>query len=52
MEQAVRAEAAGFDGIACSDPLQPWWEPGEAGHAWISLGAAAASTQRVAIGSG
>src|SRR5215212_7197246 len=29
LEQAVAAERAGFDGIACSDHLQPWWEPGE-----------------------
>ena len=50
LEQAVRAEGAGFDGVACSDHLQPWWEPGESGHAWIWLGAAAATTERVAVG--
>jgi coenzyme F420-dependent glucose-6-phosphate dehydrogenase len=48
--QAVAAEDAGFDGIGCSDHLQPWWEPGEAGHAWVWLGAAAQATERVGFG--
>jgi coenzyme F420-dependent glucose-6-phosphate dehydrogenase len=48
--QAVAAEDAGFDGIGCSDHLQPWWEPGEAGHAWVWLGAAAQATERVSFG--
>jgi coenzyme F420-dependent glucose-6-phosphate dehydrogenase len=52
LEQATRAERAGFDGIACSDHLQPWWEPGESGHAWIWLGAAGRATERVPIGTG
>ncbi|HYH53392.1 MAG TPA: TIGR03557 family F420-dependent LLM class oxidoreductase [Solirubrobacterales bacterium] len=51
LRQAVAAEDAGFDGIGCSDHLQPWWEPGEAGHAWVWLGAAAQATERVLIGS-
>ncbi|HKO37073.1 MAG TPA: TIGR03557 family F420-dependent LLM class oxidoreductase [Solirubrobacterales bacterium] len=50
LRQAVAAERAGFDGIGCSDHLQPWWEPGEAGHAWVWLGAAAQATERVAFG--
>src|SRR3954471_22166253 len=50
--QAQEAEAAGFDGIACSDHLQPWWEPGESAHAWVWLGAAGQATQRVPIGTG
>jgi coenzyme F420-dependent glucose-6-phosphate dehydrogenase len=33
LTQAVEAERAGFDAIACSDHFQPWWEPGESGHA-------------------
>ena len=41
LEQAVAGERAGFDGIACSDHFQPWWEPGESGQAWVWLGAAA-----------
>jgi coenzyme F420-dependent glucose-6-phosphate dehydrogenase len=51
LRQAVAAEDAGFDGIGCSDHLQPWWEPGEAGHAWVWLGAAAQATERVLFGS-
>ncbi|HEX4668507.1 MAG TPA: TIGR03557 family F420-dependent LLM class oxidoreductase [Solirubrobacterales bacterium] len=50
LRQAVAAEAAGFDGIGCSDHLQPWWEGGESGQAWIWLGAAAQATERVALG--
>jgi coenzyme F420-dependent glucose-6-phosphate dehydrogenase len=50
LEHAVKAEQAGFDGIACSDHLQPWWEPGEAGHAWVWLGAVGQATARIPIG--
>lgn len=50
VEQAVAGEQAGFDGIACSDHFQPWWEPGHSGQAWIWLGAAAQATQRVPVG--
>jgi coenzyme F420-dependent glucose-6-phosphate dehydrogenase len=32
LRQAVEAEQAGFDGIGCSDHLQPWWEDGESGR--------------------
>jgi coenzyme F420-dependent glucose-6-phosphate dehydrogenase len=52
LRQAVEAERAGFDGIGCSDHLQPWWEPGESGHAWVWLGAAAQATEHVPIGTG
>jgi coenzyme F420-dependent glucose-6-phosphate dehydrogenase len=52
LRQAVEAERAGFDGIGCSDHLQPWWEPGHSGHAWVWLGAAAEATERVPIGTG
>jgi coenzyme F420-dependent glucose-6-phosphate dehydrogenase len=50
IDQAVAGERAGFDGVACSDHLQPWWEPGHSGHAWIWLGAAAQATERVPVG--
>jgi coenzyme F420-dependent glucose-6-phosphate dehydrogenase len=50
LKQAVEAERAGFDGVACSDHLQPWWEPGESGQAWIWLGAAGQATDGLAIG--
>jgi len=50
LRQAIAAEVAGFEGISCSDHLQPWWEGGEAGHAWVWLGALGQATERVAIG--
>jgi coenzyme F420-dependent glucose-6-phosphate dehydrogenase len=52
LRQAVLAEEAGFDGVACSDHLQPWWEPGESGHAWVWLGAAGQATDSVPFGTG
>jgi len=50
--QAVETERAGFDGLNLSDHFQPWWEPGESGHAWVMLGAAGQATERVPIGTG
>ncbi len=50
LEQAVESERAGFDGVACSDHLQPWWEPGEAGNAWVWLGAVGQATESLALG--
>jgi coenzyme F420-dependent glucose-6-phosphate dehydrogenase len=50
LQQAVEAERAGFDAVACSDHFQPWWEPGESGMAWAWLGAAAQATERVPVG--
>jgi coenzyme F420-dependent glucose-6-phosphate dehydrogenase len=50
LRQAVEAAAAGFDGIGCSDHLQPWWEPGESGYAWVWLGAVGQATDGAAIG--
>jgi coenzyme F420-dependent glucose-6-phosphate dehydrogenase len=52
LRQAVAAERAGFDGISASDHLQPWWEPGESGHAWVWLGAAGQATERIPLGTG
>jgi coenzyme F420-dependent glucose-6-phosphate dehydrogenase len=52
LRQAVEAERAGFDGIGCSDHLQPWWEGGESGNAWVWLGAAAQATSQVVLGTG
>jgi len=52
VEQAVEAERAGFDAINVSDHYQPWWEPGESGHAWVLLGAIGHATERVPIGTG
>src|SRR3954454_13925497 len=50
LKQAVEAESAGFDGVGCSDHLQPWWEPGESGHAWVWLGAVGQATSKVPFG--
>jgi coenzyme F420-dependent glucose-6-phosphate dehydrogenase len=52
LQQAVAAEKAGFDGISASDHLQPWWEPGESGHAWVWLGAAGQATEKIPLGTG
>jgi coenzyme F420-dependent glucose-6-phosphate dehydrogenase len=52
VRQAVEAEHAGFDAVNVSDHFQPWWEPGESGHAWVTLGAIAASTERIRLGTG
>jgi coenzyme F420-dependent glucose-6-phosphate dehydrogenase len=52
VRQAVEAEAAGFDAVSVSDHYQPWWEPGESGHAWVILGAIGQVTARVPIGTG
>ena len=52
LRQAIEAERAGFDGVGCSDHLQPWWDGGESGNAWVWLGAAGAATERVALGTG
>jgi coenzyme F420-dependent glucose-6-phosphate dehydrogenase len=50
LQQAVEAERAGFDAIACSDHFQPWWEPGESGMAWTWLGSVAQATKNVPVG--
>ena len=50
LRQAIEAEDAGFDGVACSDHFQPWWEPGESGMAWVWLGAVGQATRRVSLG--
>jgi coenzyme F420-dependent glucose-6-phosphate dehydrogenase len=52
LQQAIAAERAGFDGITCSDHLQPWWDGGESGRAWVWLGAAGQATEGAAIGTG
>jgi coenzyme F420-dependent glucose-6-phosphate dehydrogenase len=50
LRHAQLAEQVGFDGICCSDHFQPWWEPGNAGHAWPWLGAVGATTHHAKIG--
>jgi coenzyme F420-dependent glucose-6-phosphate dehydrogenase len=55
LAQAVAAEQAGFDGVCCSDHLEPWWDPdaptpAACGNAWVWLGAVGRTTNRVALG--
>lgn len=50
--QAAEAEQAGFDALNASDHYQPWWEPGESGHAWVLLGAIGHVTGSIPIGTG
>jgi coenzyme F420-dependent glucose-6-phosphate dehydrogenase len=52
LRHAIAAAAAGFEGISTSDHLQPWWEPGESGHAWIWLGAAGQAVPDLPLGTG
>jgi coenzyme F420-dependent glucose-6-phosphate dehydrogenase len=52
VRQAQLAEEAGFDAVNVSDHYQPWWEPGESGHAWALLGAIGNATERVGLGTG
>jgi coenzyme F420-dependent glucose-6-phosphate dehydrogenase len=56
LRQAVAAEQAGFDLIAGSDHLTPWWAPGDpapaaCGNLWVWLGAAGQATREVSLGS-
>lgn len=42
------AEEAGFDGVFCSDHLQPWApSQGHSGNTWVWLGAAMQATRRL-----
>jgi coenzyme F420-dependent glucose-6-phosphate dehydrogenase len=55
LAQAVEAERQGFDAIACSDHLQPWWPqdgqtPAHSGNAWVWLGAVGQATREVSLG--
>jgi coenzyme F420-dependent glucose-6-phosphate dehydrogenase len=57
VEQAIAAEAAGFDAVCCSDHLAPWWDPHQGppahcGNAWVWLGAVGQATERVSLGTG
>jgi coenzyme F420-dependent glucose-6-phosphate dehydrogenase len=55
LQQAVEAEQAGFDGVCCSDHLEPWWAPdaptpAACGNAWVWLGAVGQATSHVSLG--
>ena len=50
LDYAIAAEAAGFDSIAASDHFHPWAEKGQAAFVWSWLGAAAARTKTITLG--
>jgi coenzyme F420-dependent glucose-6-phosphate dehydrogenase len=55
LEQAIAADQAGFDAIACSDHLTPWWPAGDpapnsSGNAWVWLGAVGNATSQASLG--
>jgi coenzyme F420-dependent glucose-6-phosphate dehydrogenase len=50
LEYAVAAEAAGFDSVAASDHFHPWAEKGQASFVWSWLGAVAARTKTITLG--
>lgn len=50
VDNAVRAERAGFDFAACSDHYYPWLiEQGHSPYAWAVLGAAAYATEAIGL---
>jgi coenzyme F420-dependent glucose-6-phosphate dehydrogenase len=52
LEFAVAAEEASFDAVSASDHFHPWAEQGEACFVWSWLGAAAARTRKIVLGTG
>jgi G6PDH family F420-dependent oxidoreductase len=53
VEQAVRAEAAGFDFIEISDHYHPWlYSHGHSGFVWSMLAAMAMQTERIGLATG
>ena len=52
LKQVIAAEKAGFESIDASDHFHPWSESGQACFIWSWLGAAAASTQSIELGTG
>jgi coenzyme F420-dependent glucose-6-phosphate dehydrogenase len=51
-DYAIAAEQAGFDSIGASDHFHPWAEKGQACFVWSWLGAVAAKTDKIIIGTG
>ena len=52
LEYGIAAEESGFDSIEASDHFHPWSEKGQAGFVWTWLGAVAARTSRILLGTG
>lgn len=49
---AIEAEKAGFDTLEASDHFNPWSDAGQACFTWTWLGAAAARTSTIELGTG
>ena len=52
LDYAITAEKAGFDSIDASDHFHPWAEKGQACFVWSWLGAVAARTSKITMGTG
>lgn len=52
LRQLIAAEKSGFDSIDVSDHFHPWSEDGQACFTWAWLGAAAASIEKIELGTG
>ncbi len=52
LEQVIAAEKNGFESIDSSDHFHPWSEEGQACFTWSWLGAAAARTSTIELGTG
>src|SRR5581483_457312 len=52
LKYAVSADKAGFDTIDVSDHFHPWSEAGQCGFTWTWLGAVAAQTSKIHMGTG
>ncbi len=52
LQQVIAAEQAGFESIDASDHFHPWSEEGQACFVWSWLGAAAARTNTIELGTG
>jgi coenzyme F420-dependent glucose-6-phosphate dehydrogenase len=53
VENAVTAEATGFETAMISDHLQPWTRrQGQSGHVWTTIGAIGNATEALELGTG
>ena len=52
LEYGIAAEESGFDSIEASDHFHPWSEKGQACFVWAWLGAVAARTRQILLGTG
>ncbi len=52
LDYAIVADQAGFDSLDVSDHFNPWSEDGQSAFTWTWLGAVAARTQHIRMGTG